>query len=94
VVDPGAGERPQVLDQPARAVPPVAGQVEDADRRLLDLGVVAAHLLAVPPEHAELAVQVGREVARDDEQVAGIGVPGDQPQRLALAAADQDRRAR
>ena len=48
--------------------------------------------LAVAAQHVEL---VGDLPGVDGEQVAGVGVPGHQAQRLALAAAaDQDRRAR
>jgi hypothetical protein len=45
----------------------------------------------VIPEHAPFARDVTGKPARYVEQVAGVGVPGDQPERPVLAAAaDQD----
>ena len=64
--------------------------VEDEVAGLLDLVVVAALGVAVRPQDVELAAQV-----RPGEQVARLGVAGDEPQRLPLAAAaDHDRRMR
>src|SRR5699024_8148699 len=52
--------------------------------------VVAPEGLAVPAEHVELVREVGAV-----EEVAGLGVLRDEPQRLLLAAtADEDRRVR
>ena len=58
---------------------------------LLDLLVGAAEVGAVPGQDREL-VGDGAAAVGDVEQVAGVGIPGDQPQGLALAgASDQDR---
>ena len=55
------------------------------------VGGVAAFGVAVASEHVEL---VGDLVGRRGEQVAGVGVAGDQAQGLALtAAADEHARA-
>src|SRR6266851_8465864 len=68
----------------------IRAKVERHHHGLGDLVVVAADRLAVPAQHIELAGQVGA-----GEQVAGLSVLSDQPQRFALAAAaDQDRRVR
>ena len=53
-------------------------------------GGVAALRFAVPRQHRRAC---GPRRRADGEQVAGVGVPGHQPQCLLLtAAADQDRR--
>src|SRR6202042_1804567 len=70
----------------------VLAQVVPSLRRLLDLVVIAALVDAVQTEHVQLARGLVERVSGD---VAGVGVPGDQPERLLLAAAaDQDRRGR
>ena len=60
---------------------------------LLDLVVVPAGRGAVPAQDVELVPDVVAELAAwRVEQVAGVRVPRDEPQRLALAAAgDEDR---
>src|SRR5215468_7000490 len=81
----------QTLDRPLHVLA-VLAQVEARLRGLLDLVVVAALVRAMLAEHAELARRL-LDVAGED--VARVGVPGHQPQRLLLArAADQDRRTR
>ena len=68
--------------------------VEPRAHGLLDLVVGPADRLAVLGEHLQLAAD-RRAAVGDVEEVAGIGVARDQPQRLALPhAADQDRRVR
>jgi hypothetical protein len=60
---------------------------------LLDLAVVPADLAAVGAQYVELARQVVLEPgAWQVEQVARVAVPGDQPQRLPLAAASNEDR--
>ena len=57
---------------------------------LLDPGVIPAEGVAVAPQDLQLVAEVG---AAGD--VAGVGVLGDEPERLALtAASDHDRRVR
>jgi hypothetical protein len=64
--------------------------VDGKDRGLLDLVVGPADRVAVRPEHVELAGGIG-----PGEDVAGIGVLGDQPQGLLLpGAADHQVRVR
>src|ERR1700683_3588664 len=91
MLDAEVGQFLQVVHQPPQAVA-AAGEVGHRRRGLLDLIVVAADLLAVVPEHAQFGGQnVGKPV-RHVEQVAGVAVLSDQPERAALAAAaDPDR---
>ena len=68
-----------------------ATRVRHAQDRLLDGGGVAVLVGAVALEHLELVGDLGR---LGGEEVAGVGVAGDQPEGLLLAAPpDQDRRA-
>ena len=54
-----------------------------------DLGVVAADVVAVPAQHVELVLDVGR---RGGEEVARVAVLRDQAQGLAFAAAADEHR--
>jgi hypothetical protein len=90
VLDAEPRKLPEVLQQ---GVTTACRDVEVAARhRLLDLPMIATELAAVLAKHLQLAGQVLVEAVRTVEQVAGVGVPGDQTQRPALTpAADQDR---
>ena len=70
------GQRVQVLDGLLDPLA-VAAEVEREHHRLLDVVVVAALALAVLAQHVELVRELGGV-----EEVAGVGVLGDQPQRL------------
>jgi hypothetical protein len=59
-----------------------AGRVDGEHRRLLDFVVVAADRIAVRSEHVEFAARFG-----PGEDVARVGVLGDQPQSLFLSGA-------
>src|SRR3954467_4128630 len=79
----------QPSDEVVDVLAPLTG-VERHHHGLLDLVVVAPDFGAVPAQHVQLARQV-----RGREQVAGVGVLGDHPQRLLLPAApDEDARVR
>src|SRR3954452_4346312 len=81
---------PLELRQALAALLALLARVEAEHDGLLDLVVVAADVGAVPAQHVQLVLEV-----RAGEQVAGVGVLGDHPQRLLLpAAADEDPRAR
>ena len=85
------GQRRNLLNQLVDLLA-VRARVERAHHRLLDRVVVATELLAVLAQYVEL---VGKLPGVVGEEVAGVGVLGDEPQRLLLAAAaDQDRRVR
>ena len=85
-VEAECGQRPQFVDDPLAAL----GRVEVVVRGLVDRVVVAPDLRAVRTQNVELA-----RLARAREKVARVGVLGDHPQRLLLAAAaDHDRRVR
>src|ERR1035441_507174 len=96
VGDPAHSDVEAELSQPAELVDDLAGllallaDVEAEVARLGDLVVVAALGVAVRAQYVQLAGQVGA-----GEQVAGVGVPGHETERLLLpAAADHDRRMR
>ena len=71
----------------------VRGEVYRTQCGLLYLFVGTPDLFAVAPQDVELLADlIG---ARKGEEVAGVGVPGNQPQRFSLAhAADHYRRVR
>jgi hypothetical protein len=96
VVDAERGQLPQVLEKDLRSSPRVVSQVGTAGDGLLDLGEITADRVAVLTQDPELVLDVAGEFgAGPVEQVAGIGVLRDEPQRLAFtAAADEDRRVR
>jgi hypothetical protein len=83
-IDAEVGESGEPRGDPAQ----VAVVAEPAGGRLHDRVVRPPGVLAVLAEHAELVPQVNHL-----EHVAGVGVPGDQPERLLLARpADEDGR--
>src|SRR5438132_11744607 len=84
-LDAHAGEPLQAADHFAQVFA-VLAQVEREQGGLLDFVVIAADGLAVLAQNVELARNFG-----SGEEVAGIGILGDQPQGfLFTAAADED----
>src|SRR5205823_8411479 len=84
-LDAHAGEPLEAADHLAKVFSVVA-QVEREQGGLLDVVVIAADGLAMLPQDLELTWNFG-----SGEEVAGIGVLGDQPQGFLFAAAtDQD----
>jgi len=82
-------EAAELIDDLGRLLALLA-DVKDEVARLEYLVIVAALCVTVPAEHVQLAAEIGA-----GEEVAGLGVPRDQAQRLALArSADHDRRMR
>src|SRR5438067_4927490 len=84
-LDAHAGEPLEAADHLAKVFSVVA-QVEREQGGLLDVVVIAADGLAMLPQDLELARNFG-----SGEEVAGIGILGDQPQGFLFpAAADED----
>jgi len=88
-LDAQLGDLVQVLDDLVDVLA-VLAEIEADLGGLLDRVVVAALGLAVAAQHIQLPPQL-----RGVEDVARVGVPGDEPERLLLAgAADEDGRMR
>ena len=82
----GVGELPEAVDDLRRRL---ARQVHALQRRALDLVGIAADRRTVLAEDLVLVV----DPRRPAEDIRGVGVLGDEPERLPFAtAADHDRR--
>ena len=93
LVDAHGGQFCKLLNSLGRGCGPVAaiaGQLEAVERGFLDLLVRATHRLAVIAQGIQFMLQL--VLTQAGEEVASIGILGNQAQRLALATSSNENR--